>query len=148
LTSSFTLSAWINPTNINGAHTVLIKEQIGSCVYYLQVVDNMLVSGLDTGNSCNIHLLVSPQIPLNTWSYVSAVFDDAANSFRLYLDGNLLATQTEPGSLLANTEPLVFGQTGCGSCGNERWQGLMDEIRIYNRALSQTEIQTDMKTPL
>jgi hypothetical protein len=39
---------------------------------------------------------------------------------------------------------LVFGQSGCGSCANERWNGLLDDIRIYNRPLNTAEIQADM----
>ena len=47
---------------------------------------------------------------------------------------------------MPNTQALVFGQSACGGCGNERWRGLIDDIRIYNRALSTAEIQTDLNT--
>ena len=44
-----------------------------------------------------------------------------------------------------NTSPLYIGQFG----GNtDRLDGIVDEVRIYNRALSQTEVQSDMNTPL
>ncbi len=43
-----------------------------------------------------------------------------------------------------NTQGLVFGQSGCSGCSFERWRGLLDDIRIYNRPLSTAEIQTDM----
>ena len=35
---------------------------------------------------------------------------------------------------------------GCGGCGNERWRGLLDDVRIYSRPLTATEIQTDLNT--
>lgn len=41
-------------------------------------------------------------------------------------------------------ESSIGGNTAYG----EYFQGLIDEVRVYNRALSQTEIQTDMNTPL
>ena len=47
---------------------------------------------------------------------------------------------------MPNTQALVFGQSACSSCGGERWRGLIDDIRIYNRALTATEIQTDLAT--
>jgi hypothetical protein len=45
-----------------------------------------------------------------------------------------------------NSQGLVFGQSACGSCANERWNGLLDEIRIYNRPLTTAEIQADMNS--
>ena len=64
------------------------------------------------------------------------------------MNGNLVSSQTETGKIQPNTQSLVFGQSGCSSCGFERWQGLIDEVRIYNRALSPSEIQADMGTPI
>ena len=37
---------------------------------------------------------------------------------------------------------------GGNAIWNEWFDGLIDELRIYNRALSTTEIQTDMNTPV
>ena len=50
--------------------------------------------------------------------------------------------------MAANGENLLIGQTNYAPANFERWNGLIDEIRIYNRALNQSEIQTDMNTPL
>jgi hypothetical protein len=44
-----------------------------------------------------------------------------------------------------NTAPLYIGQYG-GDV--DRLDGMVDEVRIYNRALSATEIQQDMNTPI
>ena len=44
---------------------------------------------------------------------------------------------------MPNTQALVFGQSACTSCGYERWRGLLDDIRIYNRSLTAAEIQAD-----
>jgi len=87
-------------------------------------------------------------LPLNTWSYLTAVFDDAANSYKLYVNGTLVSLQAETGTMQPNTQSLVFGQSGCAGCGYERWRGLIDEVRIYNHALSPSEIQADMGTPI
>ena len=47
---------------------------------------------------------------------------------------------------MRNTQALVLGQSGCSGCGCERWHGLIDDVRIYNRALSTAEIQADRDT--
>jgi hypothetical protein len=88
----------------------------------------------------------TPTIPLNQWSHLAAVFNDAANTYTLYLNGVAILTATETTAPVPNTQALVFGQSACGGCGNERWRGRIDDIRIYNRALTATEIQTDMTT--
>jgi hypothetical protein len=44
-----------------------------------------------------------------------------------------------------NTAPLYVGQFGGDA---DRLDGVVDEVRIYNRALSEQEIRTDMSTPL
>ena len=46
---------------------------------------------------------------------------------------------------VGNTSPLFIGQFGGNS---DRLSGVIDEVRIYNRALSQAEIQFDMNTPI
>jgi hypothetical protein len=81
-------------------------------------------------------------LPLNTWFYLMAVFDDAANTYKIYVNGTLVASQTETSTMQPNTQSLVFGQSGCAGCGYEHWRGLIDEVRIYNRALSPSEFRT------
>jgi len=56
----------------------------------------------------------------------------------------LLSSQTETTAPVPNNQNLTLGRTAFG----ENWNGVLDEVRIYNRALSQTEIQTDMNTPV
>ena len=56
-----------------------------------------------------------------------------------------MGSRSVTGSLLTSGNPLRIG-------GNTIWgeyfDGLIDEVRIYNRALSLGEIQTDMSTPI
>lgn len=146
LNSSYTLEAWVNPTALSDYQTVLIKEaSFGGCGYWLQTTGNKLASGFNNGG-CREYVGSTPTIPLNQWSHLAAVFDNAANTHTLYLNGVAILTATETTTPVPNTQPLVFGQSACDFCGSERWRGLIDDIRIYNRALTPTEIQTDMAT--
>ena len=76
---------------------------------------------------------------LDTWTHVAATYDGA--TLRLYVDGTLASSAAATGAISTSTGAFRIG-------GNTLWgeyfQGLIDEVRIYNRALSQTEIQTDM----
>ena len=94
LSSSYTLEAWVKPTALNSYQTVLIKEQTSGCGYWLQTAGNRLSSGFNNGG-CREHLgPTTPTIPLNQWSHLAAVFNDAANTSVLYLNGTAIATTT------------------------------------------------------
>ena len=148
LTSSFTISAWINPASLTGYRTVLIKEVTGGCGYWLQTAGNQISSGFSDGMFCRDHATTSVNLQAGTWYHVAAVFDDTANTYKIYLDGTLVSSHTETATIAPNTENLVLGQTAYAAGGYERWHGSIDELRIYDRALSPSEIQADMATPL
>ena len=64
---------------------------------------------------------------------------------KLYVNGAQVASRAQTGSIATSTNPLQIG--GDGTYG-QYFQGMIDEVRIYSRALAQTEIQTDMNTPI
>ena len=142
LSSSYTLEAWVKPTALSGYQTVLIKEVTGGCGYWLQTTGNKIAAD-STAAAAASTSAPRPTIPLNQWSHLAAVFNDAANTYTLYLNGTAILTASETTAPVPNTQALVFGQSACSSCGNERWRGLLDDIRIYNRALTAAEIQAD-----
>lgn len=88
LTSSFTLSAWINPSSLSGFQTILSKD----CNYWLQTADDQISAGMRPGGNCSEYRTTSATLPLNTWSYITAVFDDVANRRSIYVNGNLVAS--------------------------------------------------------
>ena len=83
------------------------------------------------------------QLPLNTWTHLAATYDGA--TLRLFVNGTQVGSRALTGALLTSTGVLRIG-------GNAIWgeffQGRIDEIRIYNRALSPGEIQADMAAPI
>src|SRR5204863_10129020 len=64
--------------------------------------------------------------------------------FTIYVDGTPLLVEGESAAMLPNGQELVFGQSHAG----ERWNGAIDDVRIYDRAQSQAEVQLDMNTPV
>jgi len=85
---------------------------------------------------------VGSSIQDGEWHFLVGTWDGAA--LRLYIDGNLDAEMECAGTLLTNDEPLFIA----ARAGSERFiTGAIDEIKIYNYALSQTEIAADMENP-
>ena len=78
--------------------------------------------------------------PINTWTHVAVTYDGAA--VRHYINGVLDRTTAVSCAVTnTNSRPIRIGANGGGG---EVMNGLIDEVRIYNRPLSAAEIQTDM----
>jgi hypothetical protein len=85
---------------------------------------------------------------LNTWYHVAGVYDATARTLNIYVNGALdngVLSGTVPASQFnAASENVTIGRR----TGGFYFAGTIDEVRLYNRALSQTEIQSDMNTPI
>ena len=144
LTTAMTLEAWVRPTSTNRWRTVALKEQTGNLVYALY--------GNNSGQRASANLWLGSsekearsagQLAANTWTHLAATYDGA--TIRVYVNGALSGSTATTGSMPASTGPFRIG-------GNAVWDeffaGQLDDLRLYNRALSATEVQTDMATPV
>ena len=143
LRTSMTLSAWVRPTTGGGWRTVLLKEQPGQLVYALySSTDNNRPSAhvYTTGDMA----LGGPSVlPANTWSHLAMTWDGLTS--RLYVNGTQVASGALAGTAALSASPLRIGGN---SVWGEWFAGLIDEVRIYNRALSGAEIATDRDTAI
>ena len=79
----------------------------------------------------------------NTWSYLTETYD--GSTLRLYVNGTQVASTAHTGAIATSTNPL---QIGGDSIYGQYFAGLIDEVRVYNVALTAAQIQTDMATPV
>ncbi len=82
-------------------------------------------------------------VPVNRWSYVAVTYDGA--TLRMYVDGEQVSSRPSAGAIQASDDPLWIG--GNRPYG-EHFDGEIDEVRVYDRALTQGEIAHDMATPV
>ena len=139
-----TLSAWVRPTVNTPWTTVIMKEVAGGLSYALYANDDasrpagfVLISGLDrvaTGTAV---------VPTNAWTHLAYTYDGA--NMRMYVNGTLVRTVARTGNITTSTSPLRIGGN---SAWGEYFTGLIDDVRVYNRALSLAEVQADMNTPV
>ena len=85
----------------------------------------------------------SSALPLNAWSHLATTYDGAV--VRLYVNGVPAGSASIAGAMAASTGVLRIGGNGVWG---EWFAGLIDEVRVYSRALSAAEIQQDMQTPI
>lgn len=136
LTDSFTLMAWIKPTEVTSSnweqdHTIIAKKQS----YYLSINDTGFLSfyGYDLTNVWvpSINLLTY----LNLWTHVAVTYD--GGQLLIYVNGDIETTASYMGSLRQTDDPVTIGWVN-----HERYyNGYMDEIKIYDTALTYDEIQ-------
>jgi cell division septation protein DedD len=84
---------------------------------------------------------------LNVWYHVAGVYNAAARTLDIYVNGirdNGVLIGTIPASQINSAVNVNIGRRS----GGYYFNGIIDEMRIYNRALSQAEIQADMSTPI
>jgi hypothetical protein len=98
-----------------------------------------------------LHLLIGSQdvglqganvLSLNTWVFLAGTYDGA--TMKLYVNGTLVASKSQTGNITTTKDPVHIG----GDWDNEMFNGVVDNVRVYNRALSATELQSDMNTPI
>ncbi|MBI3469325.1 MAG: hypothetical protein HY000_40500, partial [Planctomycetes bacterium] len=143
LTAAMTLEAWVNPSAVTKKwRDVLYK---GSDIYFLEATSTSSsrpAGGAKVGTSLLSTYGTSPLV-VSTWSHLALTYDGAL--LRLYLNGVQVSSAARTGAIQTSTNPL---QIGGDSLYGQFFAGLIDEVRVYNRALSETEIQADMATPV
>lgn len=145
LTNAMTLSAWVHPTSwASGWKTVLQQERSGGLAYALNANShtNQFNTTVPIG-SYDRQLNAGSHLPSNTWTHLAATYDGSRQ--RLYVNG-AQCSRSRSGSLETSTNPLHIG--GSPVWAGQFFQGRVDEVRIYNRALSQMELAAFAQQPV
>ena len=143
LSTAMTLEAWVNPSTVNAFWRDVVYK--GNDNYYLEATSQPTshpVAGTVAGGSYG-EAYGTANLPTNTWSFLTATYDGA--NVRFYLNGTLVATTAHTGTIASSTNPLTIG--GDNIYG-QNFAGLIDNVRVYNVALTTAQIQTDQTTPV
>jgi len=129
-----TLETWIKPTSVTGVQGLITKNSSNNYKVYLNgtsVVFSLKVSGTQYTETYAAGLAIGGRYLLD--------FTFDGTDMKLYIDGSLKQSWNHPGTISADTSynDIYIGWTGSGT---EYFNGNMDELRIYNRALSLDEI--------
>ena len=123
--------------------TLLNKNSVGSGYdatfqIYIDTSDYHLCANVGNGAS---QYVLDTGLAVNDGCFhqVALVYDDIGKTYTLYLDGNVRVTQALPSNwtIFANTAPVTLG---CWPAYSDYFNGIIDEVQIYNRSLSASEI--------
>jgi len=140
---AITLEAWIKPElEMPTEHVWNIIVAKGSPAKYLLFYNNqikMITFGVRIRDKW--YWLEAPYTLDGKWHHLVGTY--APGDYRLYLDGQLVRRRTDVSGLLDTDElPLTVGilYSNMQRPLETKWKGAIDEIRIYNRVLSEQEI--------
>jgi len=138
--SSFSLSAWVRPARIDYSYAgqIVCKAQTGN-EWNLFFRDGDIISFFEYGSGTNVELSAVPiGSAVNSWHHVCSVYNAATGLQSLYWDGTRIAEQSAP-----LPETNYTGAVGIGAEADVPqgfFEGTIDEVRIYDRALTESEI--------
>ena len=139
LTTGMTIEAWVKPTSLASWNTVVFKERTGYYGWAMYANTGTNRPSANNFTSGDNDVRGTAQVAVNTWTHLAATYDGTV--LALYVNGTQAATLVASGAMNSGTGSLRIG-------GNTIWgeyfNGLIDEVRVYNRALSAAEITTDM----
>jgi hypothetical protein len=146
--AGMTVEGWVRPNLLAGALRPVAVKEAGpgltpGLTWGLYAAG---LGGLPSGHAVTDAERVargSARVSLTpTWTHLATTYD--GSQVRLYVNGRLVASALQRGPLASGDGPLHIGGTTWG----EWFDGLIDEVRVYDRALTTGELQLDLGTPI
>ena len=137
LSQAATVTAWINL--INGGPDAVVSKG--------QWTDSYSIRLDDLGSQPNVINFAgrnptssSGAVGIGQWVHIAVTFDNAAagDDTSFYINGTLDSTADRGSALTVNNTPLRIGYANQPW---SRWNGMIDDVQIYDRALSPSEVQ-------
>ena len=144
LTGSFSAEAWISPVNsLTPAAQIILEKRAGvSSNGYTFFLNNGKVA---IRTNSTVRLTGNTVIQNNVWTHITGTYNSVSNTFSIYIDGILdtsaVVSNSDP---VTNTDSVRIGKGNGGSPFN----GMIDELRLWNKALTGAEVSRFRRTTL
>ncbi|MCF8298066.1 MAG: T9SS type A sorting domain-containing protein [Saprospiraceae bacterium] len=149
MTTGITVEAWINSSfwdaNSWGG-SIVSKEMWSSSYQYGYVLrcggNGQLSFNIGTTSNWKEVVTATSVMSLNTWNHVVGTYDGSA--LKIYVNGELVGTTLYSGSINTDNSNLRIGAAVNSGGGFRHFNGKIDEVKLWNVALSQSTIRTWM----
>ena len=140
--ATYTKEAWFYTSNLSFQNNIISGGSDGQHALFASPNYGQRISAGHNGTWDSVQ--DPTQIVANTWYHVALTYDAATTTMKLYTNGILVSTNTE-------VNPFNGGNAlriGAFDDASNLFGGKIDEVRIWNRVLSQAEIQNNMNCEL
>ncbi|ACZ90120.1 hypothetical protein Aros01_04304 [Streptosporangium roseum] len=142
--SNFTVAAWVRLTGVNATATAVSQDggRTGGFSLQYSKADNRWAlgrTGADADGAPAVRALSEAAPRLGEWTHLTGVYDAAAETLSLYVNGRLESTVpfTQPWDA---TGPLAIGRAKADGGAAEFWPGDIDDVRVHGRAMFGDEV--------
>lgn len=142
LSTGMTLEAWVNPTVVSSAWRDVIYK--GDEYYFLEATSTqgqVPSAGGTLGNTGIQAVYGAAALVPNTWTHLATTYD--GTTLRLYVNGVQASSAVVTGNIPTSAYPL---QIGGNNIYGQFFAGQIDDVRVYNKARTLAQIQSDMNT--
>ena len=143
LTDKLTLSCWIYADNASGTNSIIDKFFDSTDRSYMLRLQSsrVRVSLGNTSGSSSVNYQSTATISNSTWYHIATTFSSVDNEVKIYINGSLDSTHSKTDLISSNNQPLRIG-TGYNLLNY--FDGKIDEVAIFNYALSARQIKQDI----
>lgn len=139
LAGSFTVECWFN-CEPGGTGTLFGKNGFR---LMLESSGDKVRGRMQTNNNTKLYTRFSSSMETNKWYHLACSYSTTTNVMSFYINGNLDTTTTGANyGPVAGTDSVLIGTSPYGS-----FKGMIDDIRVWNRALTAAEISKNMRNP-
>jgi hypothetical protein len=154
INDTFTIAAWINPHSWGGSsygrivqkYSFISNTGYGYMFYVCNDTDaqhSLRFYGGNVSNTGFQHSAANDAVSLNKWQHVAVTYNRTHLVF--FVDGLEKGIISDPNHYLGNSNDYLY----IGNASYDRpYNGLIDEVRIWNRSLNRTEIQAEMSSSM
>jgi concanavalin A-like lectin/glucanase superfamily protein/parallel beta helix pectate lyase-like protein len=141
--SAFTYAAWIYPTGAGGGGygRIFAKESSTGFDDFYFLGNTAIEADINNTVGTQFAARAAATLAWNAWSHVAVTYNDSGDrKLHLYLNGSEVAYSRQDvtsGTLRTTSNTLM---TGNRIAGDRSFQGKIDDARVYNRALSSSEV--------
>jgi len=143
--SGFTVSAWVNLDIGAGESVALAQEGTAASGFYLMYDAQsgrwaMKMPRFDGAATDYIEAFANGPATPGRWTHLAGVYDPAARQVRIHVNGARAGTAAHPGMMWRALGYFFMGRARHSGDEFHRWQGSIDEVRVFDYALSDQQI--------
>jgi hypothetical protein len=138
--SQWTIEAWVNPTStpMEGRRRTIVGGCNECRDWAISMISSEFVAVIRQPGGCTMNLGSGVLAVAGRWYHVAFTCDGA--TARIYVDGGLRNSGPVDANYVGTTAGLRIGGEVC--CSGNNFPGFVDEVSLYNRALSGFELQS------